>query len=34
MDHAIAAGVTAVVEKPLLGGVLFDAIRQVMDGSL
>jgi FixJ family two-component response regulator len=33
MDHAIAAGVTAVVEKPLLGSVLFDAIRSVLDGN-
>ncbi|HYB05269.1 MAG TPA: hypothetical protein VED02_00825 [Methyloceanibacter sp.] len=32
MDHATAAGVTAVVEKPLLGGVLFDAIRSALDG--
>jgi DNA-binding NtrC family response regulator len=33
MDHAIAAGVTTVVEKPLLGGILFDAIRSALDGS-
>jgi DNA-binding NtrC family response regulator len=33
MDHAIAAGVTAVVEKPLLGGVVFDAIRSVLEGN-
>jgi len=33
MDHAMAAGVTTVVEKPLLGGVLFDAIRSALDGS-
>jgi hypothetical protein len=32
MDYAKAAGVTAVLEKPLLGGVLFDAIRSVLDG--
>lgn len=32
MDHATAAGVTAVVEKPLLGGVLFNAIRSALDG--
>jgi len=32
MDYATAAGVTAVVEKPLLGGVLFDAIRSALDG--
>jgi DNA-binding NtrC family response regulator len=31
MDHANAAGVTAVVEKPLLGGVLFEAIRSALD---
>jgi FixJ family two-component response regulator len=29
--RAIAAGVTRVVEKPLLGPVLFDAIRNVLD---
>ena len=33
MDHAMAAGVTAVIEKPLLGGVVFDAIRSVLDGN-
>jgi hypothetical protein len=33
MDHAIAAGVTTVVEKPLLGGILFDAIRSALDGN-
>jgi hypothetical protein len=32
-DHANAAGVTAVVEKPLLGGVLFEAIRSALDGN-
>ena len=32
MDHANAAGVTTVLEKPLLGGVLFEAIRSVLDG--
>jgi hypothetical protein len=34
MDHATAAGVTTVVEKPLLGGVLFDAIRSALDGKI
>ena len=29
----MAAGVTAVIEKPLLGGVVFDAIRSVLDGN-
>jgi hypothetical protein len=33
MDHANAAGVTTVVEKPLLGGVLFEAIRSALDGN-
>ncbi len=33
MDHAHAAGVTAVVEKPLLGGILFEAIRSALDGN-
>jgi FixJ family two-component response regulator len=33
IDHATAAGVTTVVEKPLLGGVLFDAIRSALDGN-
>lgn len=33
MDHATAAGVTTVIEKPLLGGVLFDAIRSTLDGN-
>ena len=33
MEHAMAAGVTTVVEKPLLGGVLFDAIRWALDGN-
>ena len=33
IDHARAAGVTAVIEKPLLGGVVFDAIRSVLDGN-
>ena len=32
MDRVKAAGVTRVVEKPLLGGVLFDAIRKALDG--
>lgn len=31
LARAEAAGVTEVVEKPLLGGVLFDAIRQAID---
>jgi hypothetical protein len=34
MDHAMVAGVTSVVEKPLLGGVLFDAIRSAVDGNI
>jgi len=29
--RAEAAGVTEIIEKPLLGGVLFDAIRQAID---
>jgi two-component system, LuxR family, response regulator FixJ len=33
MNHALAAGVTTVVEKPLLGGLLFDAIRSALDGT-
>jgi FixJ family two-component response regulator len=33
MDHAMAAGVTTVIEKPLLGGILFDAIRSALDGN-
>jgi hypothetical protein len=33
MDHASAAGVTTVLEKPLLGGVLFDAIRSALDAN-
>ena len=32
MERAKAAGVSRVVEKPLLGGVLFDAIRNALDG--
>ncbi len=32
LARAEAAGVTEVVEKPLLGGVLCDAIRQAIDG--
>jgi len=32
LDHALAAGVTTVIEKPLLGGVLFDTIRSVLAG--
>jgi hypothetical protein len=31
MDHANAAGVTTVLEKLLLGGVLFEAIRSALD---
>ncbi|MGA8436110.1 MAG: hypothetical protein WB713_15230, partial [Methyloceanibacter sp.] len=33
MDHANAAGVTTVLEKPLLGGVLLEAIRSTLDGN-
>jgi FixJ family two-component response regulator len=32
MDRAKAAGVTHVVETPLLGGVLFKEIRKALDG--
>jgi FixJ family two-component response regulator len=32
MQKAKAAGVKRMVEKPLLGGVLFDAIRNALDG--
>jgi len=32
LARAEAAGVTEVVEKPLLGSVLFDAIRQAIRG--
>jgi FixJ family two-component response regulator len=32
MDRARAAGVTHVVETPLLGGVLFEEIRKALDG--
>jgi len=32
MDRAKAAGVTHVVETPLLGGVLFEEIRKALDG--
>jgi AmiR/NasT family two-component response regulator len=31
VDRAKALGVTRIVEKPLLGGVLFDAIRKVLE---
>jgi hypothetical protein len=31
MDHAKAAGVASIVEKPLLGGVLFETIRKVLE---
>ena len=36
LEHAKAAGVTSIVEKPLLGGVLFETIRKVLeaDGAL
>jgi hypothetical protein len=36
LEHAKAAGVTFIVEKPLLGGVLFETIRKVLeaDGAL
>ena len=36
LEHAKAAGVTSIVEKPLLGGVLFETIRMVLeaDGAL
>jgi DNA-binding NtrC family response regulator len=36
MEHARAAGVVSIVEKPLLGGVLFETIRKVLeaDGAL
>ena len=33
IDHADAAGITIVLEKPLLGGVLFEAIRSALDGN-
>jgi DNA-binding NtrC family response regulator len=33
IDRATAAGVTTVVEKPLLGGILFDAIRSALNGN-
>ncbi len=32
LDQALAAGVTNIVEKPLFGGVLLDAIRSALDG--
>jgi hypothetical protein len=32
LENARAAGVTSIVEKPLLGGVLFETIRMVLDG--
>ena len=31
MDHARAAGISSVLEKPLLGGILFDTIRMVLE---
>lgn len=33
LARALAAGVTEIVEKPLLGGALFTAIRQAIDGT-
>jgi FixJ family two-component response regulator len=33
LARAAAAGVTEIVEKPLLGGILFDAIRQAIGGA-
>ena len=33
LARAEAAGITEVVEKPLLGGVLFDAIRHAIGGA-
>jgi FixJ family two-component response regulator len=33
IDHANSAGVTTVVEKPLLGRILFEAIQSALDGS-
>jgi hypothetical protein len=29
----VGEGVTTVLEKPLLGGVLFEAIRSALDGN-
>ena len=34
MARAKAAGVIGVLEKPILGGMLFDAIRTAMDGRM
>jgi FixJ family two-component response regulator len=34
VTRAKAAGVTKLVEKPLLGGVLFDAIRTAINGRM
>ena len=34
MAHAEAAGAIRVLEKPVLGGVLFEAIRTAMDGRI
>jgi hypothetical protein len=31
LEHAREVGVTSIVEKPLLGGVLLDAIRTVLE---
>jgi hypothetical protein len=33
LHHASISGVTTVIEKPLLGGVLFDAIRSALAGA-
>jgi FixJ family two-component response regulator len=32
LERARAAGVTRVVEKPLLGGILSDAVKHALDG--
>jgi hypothetical protein len=32
MERARAAGVTHMVETPLLGGALFEEIRKALDG--
>ena len=31
MENAKSAGITTVIEKPLLGGVLFDTIKDVLE---
>ncbi len=33
LARAAAAGVTEIVEKPLLGGILFEAIRHAIGGA-